>query len=474
MAAKVLLDQSSLGSLRRFDLSQAKVRQSGDISSVFTSFSGEQEKLNEEQLKALKQSLVKDPQALKESWIRLKKSLAKEIEEIKTKGPSIIPSVEFSHIDSLAEDKRAEIFKRGCVVIRNVVPREQAESWKSQVLDYVAKNPTTKGFPRDSPVVYELYWSKPQIQARSHPGLMKSMNFMNHLWHADDDTLICLDKNLSYADRLRVRNAGDKLFSLGPHADGGSLERWEDKLYSQCYKKIFEGRWEEFDPYDVSGRLDADMDVYDSQGTCSIFRSFQGWLAVSEIAPKEGSILFAPLVQQVTAYYMLKPFFDENDEFVLDGSMPGAYPGKGLEFNDKTHPELRLDDVMVHIPKVSPGDMVYWHCDLIHAVDSEHVGDHDSLVFYIPSAPLCKTNLKYALTQREAFLSGAVGPDFPGFPHDVAEKEHKGRAEIEDIIQTGGSSAMEEFLFKRIETKASYSKGAQEMIKIANESAFEI
>jgi len=33
---------------------------------------------------------------------------------------------------------------------------------------------------------------------------------------------------VSYYDRLRIRFPGDSVFALGPHIDGGSLERWED------------------------------------------------------------------------------------------------------------------------------------------------------------------------------------------------------------------------------------------------------
>jgi len=33
---------------------------------------------------------------------------------------------------------------------------------------------------------------------------------------------------MSYYDRLRIRKPGDSKFALGPHIDGGSLERWED------------------------------------------------------------------------------------------------------------------------------------------------------------------------------------------------------------------------------------------------------
>ena len=33
---------------------------------------------------------------------------------------------------------------------------------------------------------------------------------------------------------------------------------------------------------------------------------------------------------------------------------------------------------MVSVPKVNPGDTVFWHCDVIHAVEKEHTGTADS------------------------------------------------------------------------------------------------
>lgn len=54
-----------------------------------------------------------------------------------------------------------------------------------------------------------------------------------------------------YADRLRVRHPGDSKFALGPHMDGGSVERWEDEAYRSVYAKILEGKWEEYDAYEI-------------------------------------------------------------------------------------------------------------------------------------------------------------------------------------------------------------------------------
>lgn len=124
------------------------------------------------------------------------------------------------------------------------------------------------------------------------------------MWHAQEDSEICLAQNILYAERLRIREGGYKLFALKAHADGGSLEIWEDSEHSKCYKKIFEGKWEEFDAFDATHRGEANPDLHDSSGTCSIFRSFQGWLALSEIAPQEGSLLLAPLVRGYSLLYV--------------------------------------------------------------------------------------------------------------------------------------------------------------------------
>jgi hypothetical protein len=78
---------------------------------------------------------------------------------------------------------------------------------------------------------------------------------------------------------------------------------------------------------------------------------------------------------------------------------------------------------MIHIPEVRPGDYVAWHCDAIHATDKLHAGRGDSSVFYIPACPLTENNARYLVRQREAFLNGNPGPDFPGAKR---ESEHVG------------------------------------------------
>jgi hypothetical protein len=70
---------------------------------------------------------------------------------------------------------------------------------------------------------------------------------------------------------------------------------------------------------------------------------------------------------------------------ILDVStpdFPGIQPSDGgfasLLLSPELHPHLRLDECMISVPKVNPGDTVFWHCDVVHSVEKEHTGSGDS------------------------------------------------------------------------------------------------
>jgi len=187
---------------------------------------------------------------------------------------------------------------------------------------------------------------------------------------------------------LRIRQPGDAQFALGPHQDGGSVERWEEEGYGRggVYNSVFRGDWERgFDPFDAAPRVQAVTDLYGGLGACSMFRAFQGWLAISESGPRRGTLLVNPLVRETGAYALLRPFFaprrglnelggdrekylnEENWEFTagerMTSELQGAAIGCAQEFPEGAHPHLELDKTMIHIPEVRPGDYVVWHCD---------------------------------------------------------------------------------------------------------------
>lgn len=211
-----------------------------------------------------------------------------------------------------------------------------------------------------------------------------------NLWQSDDkESLISTVQPMSYADRVRIRQPGDAGFALGPHVDGGSVERWEPNGYGlgKVYDRIWQGKWEEYNPWEASCRVPAMSDLYNGGGACSMFRMFQGWLSMSHTSPGEGTLKVNPLLKLSTAYFLLRPFFaplkkpdalvsGQHDVDFLSADnwalvpadnttsdIQGASPGHAQELNQVLHPHLDLQRTMVHVPKIKPGDYVVWHCD---------------------------------------------------------------------------------------------------------------
>lgn len=448
---------------------QLSPKPDGDISSVFATLSGDAaDKPLDPRFAQLKADIIRGhEQSVHDSWYRLLDALKHENAMLRSSGKTLIPEVDFNDIKNISLNLVDEIRERGVMIVRGVLCETDALELKTDVEDYIRQNPHTKAFPKDKPVVYELYWSPSQARARANPRVMEALAFANSFWHASPSTHISLKENTIYADRLRIRQSGDTQFALGPHVDGGSIERWEDPEYRSCYKSIFEGRWEENDLFDATHRVGANMSLYNTIGGCSIFRSWQGWLSVSTVAPGEGGLLVSPLLKLATSYWLLRPFFKQTEdgkEWEIDKSSTwqGTIPGRGQEMNDKKHPHLELSTSMIPIPTVRPGDMVFWHCDTIHAVDSIHQGRSDSSVFYIPAAPLCEINIKYLAQQRSAFLQGIPPPDFPG---GEGESRHIGRATPDQLMKLGGGRAMG---FEAFSIEPNMSEGEKEIISTAN------
>lgn len=366
----------------------------------------------------------------------------------------------------------AEIRHRGSVVIRNVMPRSTALEWKERAKEYIAANQArVKAFPPDSPAVYELYWTPSQTEARAHPNMLETQRFLQRLWHSSDpNTQISTTYPLSYADRFRIRHPGDAKFTLGPHIDGGSLERWEDPEYSRVYTKILEGKWEEYDPFDAKHRVTAKMDLYNGAGACSMLRFFQGWLSMSDTGPGEGTLHVCPMLIHSTAYTILRPFFDVQSSLpAMDNTFPGAVPGACQEYNPVTHPHLELEKTMVSVPRVEPGDYVAWHCDSLHSVDREHRGKGDSSVMYIPATPLCNMNVEYLVKQRQAALTYSPPWDFPG-AGGPGEKDFQGAVDWSSLnfegLQAMGLGT------KPWEINEGMSEGEKQAIEFGNRMCF--
>jgi len=373
----------------------------GDISSVFVSLSGNERPELPKRFLDLKRKLVAGREkSITASWQRLLQQLRVENQVIAQRRSSIIPQLNFESLDRDLARLRDEIRRRGAAVVKGVVPVSEARRFKDDVEAYVMDNPSTKGtviplpfslfltrivgFPAHDPQVFELYWSPSQVRARAHPNLIRTQEALMKIWTSSDPKCpISLSHPITYADRLRIRQPGDGTFTLGPHQDGGSVERWEDDGYGKgrVYDQVFAGRFEDYNAWDVAPRLDAATDLYNAPGNCSAFRMFQGWLSMSWTGPERGTLLVHPNLQLSTSYILLRPFFRQiytgtTEESLWDpqnwrlasgdemtSELHGATPGHGQDITLEFHPHLQLDKTMVHIPDIEPGDFVVWHCD---------------------------------------------------------------------------------------------------------------
>lgn len=488
---RMQLSERSWQAPQRTAATAAAQKKEGDISDAFASLSGMQFEPLDSRFKDVKTSLIAGHEAaVHESWNRLLASLREEIPIILKLGSKVIPEIDFADIDNASESFRADHKERGVAVIRNVVPAQEVLDWKDELRAYIKANPHAKAFPADNPQVFELYWSPAQIKARAHPNLIKAQKFLMEFWHSKNpNALVSSSHPTMYADRLRMRLPGDNKFALGPHVDGGSCERWEDSGYGRgkVYDAIWQGKWEDYDPWESSTRLPVVSDLYQGVGACSMFRMFQGWLSMSQTGPYEGTLLVNPLLKRATAYFLLRPFFSpkiaaadttaesysetflQSDNWEMDLSnswLHGATPGHGQELRPFLHPHLNLSSTMVHVPRVNPGDYVSWHCDTIHAVDSVHAGKSDSSVMYIPACPLTVSNAEFLARQRDCFLDGTPCPDFGG---GKGESEHVGRPGVEDVKKLNPVEGMQAFGLREWDSDApGLTNGQREVMDHAN------
>jgi hypothetical protein len=209
--------------------------------------------------------------------------------------------------------------------------------------------------------------------------------------------------------------------------DGGSVERWLDDNFRKVYRHVFAGLWRKYNAFDAAFR--PVVREVDSPAVCSMFRTFQGWTALTRQGPGDGTLQLIPIAESMV-YVLLRAIQDD----VAEDSLCGAEPGRALSVNDPYHSPLLK--ALSSIPLMEPGDTIFWHCDVIHAVENEHRGTGYSNVMYIPSAPGCPKNSAYLEKQALSFLTGKTPPDFPA---DDFEVNFAGRSTLADLDERGRS-----------------------------------
>jgi len=378
-----------------------------------------------EEIADAKKNIKFDPEKLKAAFERLEKVLDTELPKLSTEA---IPEVNFEDLagnnNQFNVEAAEKIKKFGVVVVRNVIEKEDTKDLLDDVEKYMKENGQDPKTTVQKHPFFNIYWSKPQLKARHHTNMVKVQKALLNLWNKREglDDTVNLNQPLTYNDRLRFRKPNTNV-KLGPHWDGGSLQRWANSDYKETYRDVFDGDWESFDPFCVKGRGSF------TDENCSFFRAFQGWTALTPSGPGNGTLRVLPLLKETIAYVMMRPLLDD----VPDNMMPGYKPEQlGCQFYLVPQIHKKLLDAMISMPKVNPGDTVWWHCDTIHSVEEFHSGTETNTVLYIPVGPDCPNNRAYIEKAKKCFLDGEFPPDFK-MPTKQDERNFQDRATLDDL-----------------------------------------
>ncbi|WP_321866063.1 DUF1479 domain-containing protein [Paraburkholderia tropica] len=366
---------------------------------------------------------------------------AERIAALRERGEPVIPEIRFDDIAAgrVSVEQIANVKTRGACVIRNVFDRARVEQWDRDIADYVERNRLDKKLENraedryfgqlasSKPQIYGVYWSKPQVLARQSAELTQARVFLNRLWRSESEGRVHFDPDRVpvYADRLRRRPPGSESLGLSAHCDGGSVERWIEPNFRKVYREVFSGNWRAYDPFDAAWRTE--VEEIASPAVCSMFRTFQGWTALTQQGPGDGTLQLVPIASAMV-YILLRALQDD----IADDDLCGAMPGRALSIKAAYHAPLFR--ALSSIPLMQPGDTVFWHSDVIHAVEDAHRGSGYSNVMYIASLPACAKNDAYLRRQLPSFIDGDSPPDFPA---DHFEVNFTGRASLDDLTAIG-------------------------------------
>ncbi len=372
-------------------------------------------------------------------------TVRRSVDEVATRFArtgAVVPEIAYSAVrdDAVSKSSINQIRQHGCVIVRGVFDEQQAVDWNEELgvylsdNDYLSKAREKAGLDnyfgdlKDAqPQIYGVYWSRPQVMARQAQSMANTKRFLNRLWDTDAPAGPEFDPDFdyAYADRTRRRCPGDTTLGLSPHMDAGSYERWVDPAFQKIYADIFNGQLDKYDPWKAAYRTQTRE--YDSPAVSSMFRTFQGWTALTEQGPNDGTLELLPVANAI-GYVLLRSLLDD----IPETELCLARPGRALGISDEWHPDLTAG--IVSIQSVAPGDTVWWHPDVIHGVGSEHQGDEFANVIYIGASPACAKNRAYAMRQAQSFMAGTSAPDFAAENYEV---DFKGRATAADLTELG-------------------------------------
>ena len=363
----------------------------------------------------------------------LRDAVSARVEEVTSQrddGGDVFSVVGFDDIAAATVDTAIadRVRRTGCLVVRGTFEREQAEAWNAELGAYLERNGFKQRLLANDPGaaaasrIWPVYWSRPQVAARQHARMMTVRRFLNHLWAFESRGERWFDPatDIGYPDRIRRREPGAVAKGLSSHADSPSVGGWRLAENQLVFAPLLTGGLETYDAFDAAHRTGSKVE---SPVGCTVFRTFQGWTALSDMQPDDGVLHVVPIPWAV-GYRLVHGLAGE---LGLLGDEIARAPRR--DAGDEL-----LERAMVPIPAVAPGDTVWWHGDLYHSVGPATNDSRWGNVMYIGAAPRCGRNDAYSPSLYPRFTAGTSPVDFPS---DDFEVDFVGRATDDDLDEVG-------------------------------------
>jgi len=391
---------------------------------------------------ALRRRIESSGRSVDEVFAVIEQRVGTAVDEVvaaRDRGETIWPVIDYADIEAgtVSPADQQKLRDRGCLVVRGHFERDQALGWDANIVEYVESNQFFENYrgPGDDffgsvgskPEIYPIYWSSAQMQARQSDRMARVQAFLNRQWKNESDGVQWFDpdRDSLYPDRIRRRPPGVNSKGLGTHLDPGTLDLWMTSAYQQAFRHLFDGSVEQYDPWDAAYRTSGPQ--YPGSTMCSAFRTFQGWTALCDMDHDQGVLHTVP-IPAAMGYLMLRPLLSD----VPDDDMCGVTVNQVFPASEKWHSLLM--NALSGIPDIKAGDSVWWHCDMIHSVAPVTNQRGWGNVMYIPAAPWCPRNEKYAASARQAFITGSSPSDFPAEDY---EKDWPNRFSVDDLNAVG-------------------------------------
>ncbi len=127
--------------------------------------------------------------------------------------------------------------------MRNTFDADRVNGWNDWLMDYVSRNDYFEmqkskagmdqyfaNLSSSRPQIFGLYWSKPQMEARTSEELAVARQWLNRLWQfrSENGLEFNPDRECLYADRLRQRRTPGRHAGVEPACGwrvGGTVDR---------------------------------------------------------------------------------------------------------------------------------------------------------------------------------------------------------------------------------------------------------